>query len=80
MRRLILASIFALAGIAPTLADPQPLEQRIAAQIGNLSIQNAGQAIQIEQLQTALGIAQTRVKALEDKYEPKNAPQAPKEQ
>lgn len=74
MRKLLLAGLFALACSPSWGQQQQPLEQRIASQIGNLSIQNASLAIQVEQLQAALGTAQMRVKALEDKYEPKTPP------
>jgi hypothetical protein len=61
---------------SPALAQqptPQPLDQRIASQIGQLVIQDISQGVQIEQLQAALTAAQMEVKALKDKYEPKAA-------
>lgn len=63
-----------LLAVWPSLAFAQQaptLDQRIGSHIGQLVIQNEWQAIQIEQLQAALSAAQARVKALEDKYEPK---------
>ena len=66
--------------LLPSLAQAQTatVDQRIANQIGQLVIQNASQATQLEQLQTALKDAQSRVQALESKCEPKPAP-APKD-
>lgn len=49
----------------------QTLEERTGAQLGALMIQNNGLQIRVEQLQKALEAAQTRVKELEGKYEPK---------
>jgi hypothetical protein len=72
MRILLAIGLSLYAGVA--LAQQQPLvERRIAAQIGALVILNTSQGVQIEQLQTALTVAQARVKALEDKYESKPA-------
>ncbi len=50
----------------------QNLEQRIAAQIGMLTIQNAAFADQVEQLQAQLAAKDAQIKELEEmKAEPK---------
>lgn len=81
MRKLLLASLFVLAWLSPSWGQQSqgPLEQRIAVQIGNLFIQNASQALQLEQLQIALAAAQARVKALESQPPTHPAPIDPKE-
>jgi hypothetical protein len=60
---------------SPAPVPPSPtLDQRIGTQIGALVIEVTSLRMQVEQLQTALKEAQDRVKALEDKHEPKGPP------
>lgn len=67
MKMIILALALALALVLPAASfAQQTVEQRIAAQIGTLTIQNAALQEQVEKLQA-------QVKALQDKYEPKPA-------
>lgn len=65
------------ASAAQAVAQQQPPNQlldRVEAEIGHLVVQNTSLSLQAEQLTLALKNAQDRIKALEDKYEPK--PQA----
>lgn len=73
----LVATLFLIA-IPAFAQQSQPLDQRIALQLGTLVIQNTSQGVQIEQLQAALTAAQARVKSMEDKYEPKAGQQETK--
>lgn len=77
MRASLALLLLALATSAA--AQQSPMQTRIEAMIGGLVVQNAQQAVQIEQLQKALADAQAKIKSFEDQAKKPEQPQKPDE-
>jgi hypothetical protein len=69
MRVLVVLLLICLS--VPAWAQQSTLNDRLAVHLGNFLIQITAQQLQIEQLQTALALAQAHIKELEAKEPPK---------